>query len=78
MVTDKAREIWARLKSLPDWDIGSQRLVSDELVEELVERCRPTEEEFDELMTGALLSARVIYRILIGKYLYRWDRLSND
>ena len=78
MVTDKARQLRVQLQQLPRDDIEGQRIASEQLVEELAWRCNPTEVEFEELVTGSIMSAKILYRVLTGRYLYQWNRPSND
>jgi len=70
MITEKAEGLSREFKA--ETSVSKQEELSWRLFEELTHRCQPTEEEFMEIMTMEMLTPRVLFRILTGKYLRRW------
>lgn len=63
MVTKRTRQLKAQLLEVPRWDNDKGRRLSDALLDELIENCKPTETEFCEMMAGTWVSAYTMWRL---------------
>ena len=73
MITKQAkrlREEFIREDALPDETRSLSKLqkLSDKIMQELVDKCKPTESEFVEMTTNIVVTAPILYRILTGRY----------
>jgi len=66
----KLREEFIREDALPEEvrSLSKLQKLSDKLMQELVDQCKPTEPEFVEMTTNIVVTASTLYRILTGRY----------
>ena len=76
MITEQAKKFAKVLEStVQTRDIPAGKKYSHLLVEELIENCEPTIDEFDALTGGLMLDGRLIWKLVVA--IPRWSKSGS-
>lgn len=75
MITEKAKDIGAKIRKLPVTSHWEALYLTSILVTELIENCTPTEDEFAKLTEFVLLSSRSLWRLII--HIPKWNEANE-